>query len=52
MSYYEDGDRILQERKRFYLQQKSCRPECNFGSKNCERCENENCTIRQFILLK
>jgi len=37
------------ETKRFYLQQKSVRKECNYGAKNCTTCANEDCQIRQFV---
>lgn len=37
------------ETKRFYLQQKSTRKECNYGYKNCSTCKAKDCTIRQFV---
>lgn len=43
---YEDNK---EETKRFYLQQKSVRPECGYGTKNCTSCDNKECTIRPYV---
>lgn len=37
------------EIRRFYLQQKSTRAECEYGSKNCCSCKKDDCRIRQFV---
>lgn len=37
------------EIKRFYLQQKSVRRECDYGAKNCTTCSKKDCKIRQFV---
>lgn len=37
------------ELRRFYLQQKSVRRECEYGSKNCDTCTKKDCTIRQYV---
>lgn len=47
---YEEEKRQEEELVRFYQQQRSNMQECNFGSKNCEKCEyEEGCKIKQFI---
>lgn len=40
------------EIKRFYLQQKSVRRECDYGAKNCTTCSKQDCKIRQFVEVK
>lgn len=40
------------ETKRFYLQQKSVRRECDYGAKNCTTCSKKDCKIRQFVEVK
>ena len=37
------------EIRRFYLQQKSLKPECEYGNKNCALCQKNDCKIRQFV---
>lgn len=37
------------ELRRFYLQQKSVRKECDYGSKNCSTCDNKDCKIRPYV---
>lgn len=39
-----------EETKRFYMQQKSTRAECNFGSRSCTSClRRDECKIREFV---
>ncbi len=46
----DDFEREKEERKRFYAQQKSLKPECNFGNKNCDTCDKRaKCVIRQYV---
>ncbi len=39
-----------EETRRFYLQQKSNRAECNFGSRSCTNClRREESRIREYV---
>ncbi len=53
MAKYEalkDGDNMREETRRFYLQQKSIRGKCNYGSKSCASCEDKDeCPIREYV---
>lgn len=45
---YEEKDN-KEELRRFYLQQKSVKAECGYGSKNCDTCTKKDCTIRPYV---
>lgn len=45
----EKNNERISETRRFYLQQKSVRAECGYGSKNCSTCQKKDCKIRQFV---
>ena len=39
----------VSEIRRFYLQQKSVRAECDYGTKNCATCQIKDCKIKQYV---
>lgn len=49
-NYDDDSTKREEEMKRFYRQQKSTRPECDWGRRNCATCEMKNsCNIYQYL---
>ena len=49
MTFEQEHEERNAEIKRFYLQQKSLKPECEYGNKNCALCQQKDCKIRQFV---
>jgi hypothetical protein len=50
MAYHdEDNEKYKEEVRRYYLQQKSIRSECDYGSKNCSTCKEKDCKIRLYV---
>lgn len=45
----ENNNMNMEEIRRFYLQQKMLKAECNFGYKNCTACKKKDCKIRQYV---